>query len=197
MSAEQASQSSADENKATTNSPAPQRYESPAVKQLTAINEKRGKSKSKTSRLRRAFSFGSAAEFRKAANEGDDSKDRDAKDAYDEEQARIAERQEAGGIGNNIYAGGRFFHGSTDNLSISSTASSASIMIRKMGHGMKKGTRSLVRLFRPKASKVQPVEPPLVEDVAETAVSLKGARRWHWIPTSREELDGRDQGARS
>lgn len=42
--------------------------------------------------------------------------------------------------------------GSTDNLSVSSTASSASIMIRKMGRGMKKSTRSLVGLFRPKSS---------------------------------------------
>ncbi|KAL2201389.1 hypothetical protein P885DRAFT_26419 [Corynascus similis CBS 632.67] len=135
------------------------RFESPAVRQLAAINEKRGKPKSKTSRLRRAFSFGSAAEFRKAANDSETAdngasklhKDRTAEDVYDEEQARIAERQEAAGIGSNIYAGGRFFHGSTDNLSISSTASSASIMIRKMGRGMKKGTRSLVGLFRPKS----------------------------------------------
>jgi len=63
-----------------------------------------------------------------------------------------AEQQEAGGIGSGIYSGqGNFFTGSTDNLSISSTASSASIMIRKMGKGMKKSTRSLVGLFRPKS----------------------------------------------
>jgi hypothetical protein len=37
--------------------------ESPAAKQLAAINKGR-KAKSKTSRLRRAFSFGSAADFR-------------------------------------------------------------------------------------------------------------------------------------
>lgn len=133
---------------------------SPAAKQLAAINEKDVKGKTKTSRLRRAFSFGSAAEFRKAAGPDGEGmerveaaklrKDPTSEEAYDAEQARIAEAQEAAGIGNSIY-GGRFFGGSTDNLSISSTASSASIMIRKMGRGMKKSTRSLVGLFRPKS----------------------------------------------
>lgn len=133
---------------------------SPAAKQLAAINEKDVKGKTKTSRLRRAFSFGSAAEFRKAAGPDGEGmervevsrlrKDPTSDEAYDAEQARIAEAQEAAGIGNSIY-GGRFFGGSTDNLSISSTASSASIMIRKMGRGMKKSTRSLVGLFRPKS----------------------------------------------
>lgn len=141
--------------------PSGKTIESPAVKQLATINEKAVKGKTKTSRLRRAFSFGSAAEFRKAAGgidgEGADQmeaarlrKDPTAEEVYDAEQARIAEAQEAAGIGNSIY-GGRFFGGSTDNLSISSTASSASIMIRKMGRGMKKSTRSLVGLFRPKS----------------------------------------------
>jgi len=155
------------------------RFESPAVRQLTAINEKRGKAKSKTSRLRRAFSFGSAAEFRKAVPDGEPAengagklhKDRDPDDAYDEEQARIAAQQEAAGIGSNIYAGGRFFHGSTDNLSISSTASSASIMIRKMGRGMKKGTRSLVGLFRPKSIVGVPAMDALPE-TSQPAVSM-------------------------
>lgn len=153
------------------------RFESPAVRQLTAINEKRGRPKSKTSRLRRAFSFGSAAEFRKAADDSEENgagklhKDRSQDDAYDEEQARIAERQEAAGIGSNIYAGGRFFHGSTDNLSISSTASSASIMIRKMGRGMKKSTRSLVGLFRPKSIIGAPAVDALPE-TSQAAVSM-------------------------
>lgn len=158
----------------------PPRFESAAVRQLTAINEKRGKAKSKTSRLRRAFSFGSAAEFRKAAPDGEAAdnspgklhKDRNPEDAYDEEQARIAQQQEAAGIGSNIYAGGRFFHGSTDNLSISSTASSASIMIRKMGRGMKKGTRSLVGLFRPKSIIGAPAAEPIQPETTQTAVSM-------------------------
>jgi hypothetical protein len=136
--------------------------ESPAVKQLAAIREKGGRLKSKTSRLRRALSFGSAAEFKDAAG-ADNShagqsagpaklhKEPTSDELYDAEQARIAQKQEAGGIGNSIYSGGKIFSGSTDNLSISSTASSASIMIRKMGNGMKKGTRSLVGLFRPKS----------------------------------------------
>lgn len=137
-------------------------YDSPAVKQLAALNQKGGKLKSKTSRLRRALSFGSAAEFKKAGA-GDGNKDNGESsaasklqkdsphDELDAEQARIAEQQEASGLGHNIYAGSRLFSGSTDNLSISSTASSASIMIRKMGRGMKKGGRSLAGLFRPKS----------------------------------------------
>jgi hypothetical protein len=67
------------------------------------------------------------------------------------EHEAIAAKQEAAGIGAGIYSGQGGFTGSTDNLSISSTASSASIMLRKMGKGMKKGTRSLKGLFRPKS----------------------------------------------
>ncbi|KAK4106887.1 hypothetical protein N658DRAFT_34048 [Parathielavia hyrcaniae] len=156
------------------------RFESPAVRRLTELNERRGKPKSKTSRLRRAFSFGSAAEFRKAAHGSDtpDSgtgklhKDRKPDEAYDDEQERIAKQQEAAGIGNNIYSGGRFFHGSTDNLSISSTASSASIMIRKMGRGMKKGTRSLVGLFRPKSIVGSPVAEATPAETSQAAVTM-------------------------
>ncbi|CAF3617041.1 unnamed protein product [Fusarium graminearum] len=153
--------------------------ESPAAKQLAAINKGR-KSKSKTSRLRRAFSFGSAADFRKADEEGEASdktepsklhKDPTTDEAYDAEQARIAEAQEAAGLGHSIY-GGRFFGGSTDNLSISSTASSASIMIRKMGRGMKKGGRSFVGIFRPKSVVgVAPADGPVKPEASQAAVS--------------------------
>lgn len=138
------------------------KVESAAVKQLSAINGKQPKSK--TSRLRRAFSFGSAAEFRKAAGPNVDvadstpssgpaklHKDPTPDEMYNAEQERIAQQQEAAGIGSNIYSGGKMFMSSTDNISISSTASSASIMIRKMGRGMKKGGRNLVGLFRPKS----------------------------------------------
>ncbi|OAA58550.1 hypothetical protein SPI_06623 [Niveomyces insectorum RCEF 264] len=139
----------------------PSHLESPAMRHLSAINQKGGRLRSKTSKLRRAFSFGSAADFRKAAGPDEESdtiatpnklqKEPTSRELYDAEQARIAQQQEEGGIGNSIYAGARIFSGSTDNLSISSTASSASIMIRKMGRGMKKSTRSLVGLFRPKS----------------------------------------------
>lgn len=153
---------------------------SPAAKQLAAINQKGGRAKSKTSRLRRAFSFGSAADFRKATGgeengvEKPDSsmlhKEPTSDEAYDAEQARIAEAQEAAGIGSSIY-GGRFFV-STDNLSISSTASSASIMIRKMGRGMKKSTRSLVGLFRPKSVSGFPAPERVSQDSSQPAVSM-------------------------
>lgn len=160
---------------------------SPAVKQLAAINEKGGKSKNKTSRLRRAFSFGSAAELRKAS--GPESQtdagnkissqptsklhnDAEAEDPYEAEQARIAQKQEEGGIGSSIYSGTKLFSGSTDNLSISSTASSASIMLRKMGRGVKKGGRSLVGLFRPKSVIGVPASDAALPDASQAAVSM-------------------------
>lgn len=159
--------------------------DSPAAKQLAALNDKEGK-KSKTSRLRRAFSFGSAAELRKASAENsaainasagavDRSKLRKERyqDEQEAEQARIAEQQEAGGIGSGIYSGqGNFFTGSTDNLSISSTASSASIMIRKMGKGMKKSTRSLVGLFRPKSVIGVPAADAALPEASQAQVSM-------------------------
>ncbi|KAK3368050.1 hypothetical protein B0H63DRAFT_67027 [Podospora didyma] len=165
--------------------PAEPRVESPAVRQLSAINEK-GKARNKTSRLRRAFSFGSAAEFRKAATENDAMensasstaghaklhKERDPEEVYNAEQARIAQQQEEAGIGSNIYSGGKIFSGSTDNISISSTASSASIMIRKMGRGMKKGTRSLVGLFRPKSIIGAPAADAKLPEASEATVSM-------------------------
>lgn len=135
---------------------------SPAVEQLAALNQKEAK-KSK-SKLRRAFSFGSAAELRKVTAQANLERESAAvtnainkrasrhEDDLDPESARIAAKQEAAGLGESIYSGqGHFFTGSTDNLSISSTASSASVMLRKMGKGMKKGGRSLVGLFRPKS----------------------------------------------
>ena len=136
--------------------------ESPAAQQLAALNKKEGKKEGKSSRLRRAFSFGSAAELRRASAENNLNNNLSVERAklrkeryHDEreaEQAAIAQKQEAAGLGEGIYSGqGHFFTGSTDNLSISSTASSASVMIRKMGKGMKKSTRSLVGLFRPKS----------------------------------------------
>lgn len=166
---------------------------SPAAKQLAAVSDKDGK-KNKTSRLRRAFSFGSAAELRKASAENSAAnnaiaaaaaadkaklaKDKD-EDEQEAEQARIAERQEAAGIGSGIYSGqGNFFSGSTDNISISSTASSASIMIRKMGKGMKKSTRSLVGLFRPKSIVGAPADtaPPEVSQAQVSMVTVEAER---------------------
>lgn len=149
----------------------------PAAKHLAALNQKSAKGKSKTSRLRRAFSFGSAADFRKAEDEAKMEqpsklqKQPTAEQAYDAEQARIVQAQEAGGIGNSIY-GSRFF-GSTDNLSISSTASSASIMLRKMGRGVKKGTRSLAGLFRPKSVVGVPVvAEPLEPETSQAMATM-------------------------
>ncbi|PBP25240.1 hypothetical protein BUE80_DR003715, partial [Diplocarpon rosae] len=155
---------------------------SPAARHLAALNDKEGK-KSKTSRLRRAFSFGSAAELRKAsaepvaANNPTVDRPQQRRDKYleeqDAEQLRIAQQQEAAGIGSGIYSGqGNVFTGSTDNLSISSTASSASVMIRKMGKGMKKSTRSLVGLFRPKSVIGVPAADSALPQASQAQVSM-------------------------
>lgn len=93
-------------------------------------------------------------------------------DMYEEEQARIAQKQEEGGIGSSIYSGTKLFSGSTDNLSISSTASSASIMLRKMGRGVKKGGRSLVGLFRPKSMIGSPTEELAALEASQATVSM-------------------------
>ena len=157
--------------------------ESPAAQQLAALSKKEEKKAGKTSRLRRAFSFGSAAELRKASAENSHhnhvsterarlqkSQFRDEEEA---EQAAIVQKQEAAGLGEGIYSGqGHFFTGSTDNLSISSTASSASIMIRKMGKGMKKSTRSLVGLFRPKSVIGVPAADGPITEASAAQVSM-------------------------
>ncbi|EAA27138.1 hypothetical protein GE21DRAFT_4339 [Neurospora crassa] len=158
--------------------PSPPPAQSPAAKQLAALSHNDSKPKSKTSRLRRAFSFSSASEFRKAVHHQDAEngpsklhKDQNSNEPLDAEQARIAQQQEAAGIGSNIY-GPRIFGGSTDNLSISSTASSASVMIRKMGRGMKKSTRSLAGLFRPKSVIGVPAADAKAPDASQATVSM-------------------------
>ncbi|OJD23169.1 hypothetical protein ACJ73_05481 [Blastomyces percursus] len=148
---------------------------SPAAKRLAELSKK-GFHKSGKSRLRRALSFGSVAELRAASAQdptpqaGRPGQEVSRKQQLDEElgaeQAAIAEKQEANGLGENIYSGqGHIFSGSMDNLSISSTASSASIMLRKMGKGVRRSTRSLVGLFRakstlnPEGDTIAPIEP--------------------------------------
>ena len=130
---------------------------STAAQSLAALNERDPRQGVK-SRLRRAFSFGSAQELNRTDSKAGPPKKltkneptQTPEDAEEAEHAAIAARQEAAGIGAGIYSGQGGFSGSTDNLSISSTASSASIMLRKMGKGAKKGARSIKGLFRPKS----------------------------------------------
>lgn len=143
---------------------------SPAAAHLAAVSDK-DLNKGMKSRLRRAFSFGSAQELRRAtensaakanaapaaaqqtphAQNAQAQHQQQIDDELDAEQLEIARRQEAAGIGAGIYSGQGGFTGSTDNLSISSTASSASMMLRKMGRGAKKSARSIKGLFRPKS----------------------------------------------
>ncbi|KAK5727208.1 bud neck involved protein [Elasticomyces elasticus] len=145
--------------------PAQSNAPSSAAAQLAALSDQ-DLNKNMKSRLRRAFSFGSAQELRRAAGENNQvaqathqaqqTRERHQQKVNDEleldaEQQEIARRQEAAGIGAGIYSGQGGFSGSTDNLSISSTASSASMMLRKMGRGAKKSARSIKGLFRPKS----------------------------------------------
>ncbi|EEA26456.1 bud neck involved protein [Talaromyces marneffei ATCC 18224] len=164
----------------TPSNPTPSALSSPAAQRLADISKASAKKPGK-SRLRRAFSFGSAAELRKVSvqnsmgrREGELSAN--TGDELDPEQAAIAAQQEANGLGNNIYS-----HqlGSTDNISISSTASSASIMLRKMGRGMKKSTRSLVGLFRPKSVLNENTEPMVTEPTAPqlSVVNIEAERK--------------------
>lgn len=139
-----------------------QSQQSPAHAQLTA-NLGKDHNKGMKSRLRRALSFGGGQELNKMARENSQAAQSaqqsraqpianpDNPMGLDEEQLAIARQQEAAGIGAGIYSGQGGFSGSTDNLSISSTASSASMMLRKMGRGAKKGARSIKGLFRPKS----------------------------------------------
>ncbi|KAJ5826626.1 hypothetical protein N7447_003389 [Penicillium robsamsonii] len=144
----------------TLKKPTPPTLDSPAAKRLNDLkNETKRPGKS---RLRRAFSFGSASELLKTSAQSNAAKreafaaEQARREALREqlgpEQAAIAEQQELSGLGESIYSHqGHFFTGSTDNLSVSSTASSASMMLRKMGKGVKRSTRSLVGMFRPKS----------------------------------------------
>ncbi|KAJ5382241.1 hypothetical protein N7517_000152 [Penicillium concentricum] len=144
----------------TPKKPTPPTLDSPAAKRLNDLkNETKRPGKS---RLRRAFSFGSASELLKTSAQSNAAKreafaaEQARREALREqlgpEQAAIAEQQELSGLGESIYSHqGHFFTGSTDNLSVSSTASSASMMLRKMGKGVKRSTRSLVGMFRPKS----------------------------------------------
>lgn len=164
--------------------PVQPRQESPAEQQLAAI----GKETKKKSKLRRAFSFGSAAELRKAsarnnvereaATEQVNKRNSKFEDEMDPEQAKVAQKQEAGGLGESIYSGqGNFFTGSTDNLSIQSSASSASVMLRKMGKGVKKSTRSIVGLFRPKSVIGVPAADGPVTSAAQVSMVTVEAER--------------------
>ncbi|KAI9709095.1 MAG: bud neck involved protein [Bogoriella megaspora] len=145
--------------KQPTPAPAPRAPQPTAAQSLAALNERDPRQGVK-SRLRRAFSFGSAQELNRVENKAAPAPvkkltkpepTQTPEDAEEAEHAAIAARQEAAGIGAGIYSGQGGFSGSTDNLSISSTASSASIMLRKMGKGAKKGARSIKGLFRPKS----------------------------------------------
>jgi hypothetical protein len=158
--------------------------ESPAAQQLAAIN----KDVKKKSKLRRAFSFGSASELRRASAQNNIAREavtekvtkRNSKfeNEMDPEQAKIAQKQEAGGLGESIYSGqGNFFTGSTDNLSVQSSASSASIMLRKMGKGVKRSTRSIVGLFRPKSVIGVPAADGPVTSAAQVSMVTVEAER--------------------
>lgn len=174
-----------------------------ATEQLEALSDP--PKKGMKNRLRRAFSFGSAAELRKvsAVNNmrGEEAAERARlrqerfREEQDAEQLRVSKRQEEAGLGEGIYSGqGNFFTGSTDNISVSSTASSASIMIRKMGKGMKKSTRSLVGLFRPKSVVgVPPASGPVTAQPSTGQVSMVTVEAEREGEKINANTDARDQ----
>lgn len=167
-----------DSIEAETDAPAPP---SAAVQQLAALSDKDA-ARGKTSRLRRAFSFGSAAELRKASAQNAHverernklTKERSEAELQEAQDAARAAELEQAGLGNSIYSGqGGVFASSTDNLSISSTASSASLMLRKMGKSMKKGARSVKGLFRPKSViGVPAADGPITTEPSQAQVSM-------------------------
>ncbi|KAJ5286593.1 hypothetical protein N7478_002279 [Penicillium angulare] len=165
--------------KAETKASSPPAPDSPAARRLAEL--KNDSKRPGKSRLRRAFSFGSASELLKATSQtkreaiaAEKARREALREELGDEQAAIAELQEASGLGESIYSHqGGFFSGSTDALSISSTASSASMMLRKMGKGMKKSTRSLVGLFRPKSvASINSVEGANTEPMALPQISV-------------------------
>jgi hypothetical protein len=113
------------------------------------------------SRLRRALSFGSVSELRRAAVESRKHQDlaaerarlkkaKDGETAQDTRDAEVTPRPVSPGsaVGGIYSSQGSDFQGSTDNFSISSTASSASLMLRKMGKSMRRTSRSFKGIFR-------------------------------------------------
>lgn len=180
---------------------------SPAVQQLHAVADKEAP-KTVKSRLRRAFSFGSSQELKKASGESTTAAERarlrkeKADNENEAEEAAIIAKQEAAGLGAGIYSNqGQVFTGSTDNISLSSTASSASLMLRKMGRSMRKSTRSLKGLFRPKSVVgVPPADGPVSTQAASTEVSLVTVEaETHMVNMSADpqgQLDGEVRSSR-
>ncbi|KAI5194171.1 hypothetical protein E4T39_08753 [Aureobasidium subglaciale] len=152
--------------------------QSPAAQQLAHLSAN-DLNRGMRSRFRRAFSFGATQELRRSSENLPPQGPINPLDEMSPEQAAIARQQEAAGIGSSIYTGQGGFTGSTDNLSISSTASSASMMLRKMGKGMKKGGRSIKGLFRPKSViGVPAADGPVQPSMAQVSmVTVEAERR--------------------
>ncbi|CZR69385.1 uncharacterized protein PAC_19285 [Phialocephala subalpina] len=99
-------------------------------------------------------------------------------------QPGIAKTREEGGKGQDICSGQLQFSGPTDNLSTTSKLSPASTIIQKMGKGMKRSTRPLLRLFRPRSVfRVRTAELPVSASTqAQLAVvTLKANRKKAYI----------------
>ncbi|BFZ64284.1 bud neck involved protein [Saitoella coloradoensis] len=121
------------------------------VRTATPLPFEKASSKTLKSRLRRALSFSSASALKTS---------RDS--AYTTDDFGAATNLPSRGL----YAQGGRASGSTDNLSISSTASSASVVLRKMGKGMKRG----LNIFRKGSSKEKNKEMSAIDEyVAEAS----------------------------
>ncbi|CAI6091495.1 unnamed protein product [Clonostachys chloroleuca] len=119
------------------------------------MGPKQVEGKAKSSRLRKVLSAGSIellGEHPDIANDGHDVEPTDQGAAH---EARNEDRpQPHNGSGHGIYSR-KIFSKSVDHLAASSsmaTPASASSMLRKVGNGMKRKSRTLSGLFRPKSA---------------------------------------------
>lgn len=153
------------------------------------LNEK--EPKGVRSRLRKTFSFDGTAELLKASTENAFL----ARSQHKEEDAGTNAGQESSGIYMNQ---SNIFSGSTDNVSISSTASSASVMLRKMGKSMRRG-RSLRDIFiRKRSAKNDAADVEAErEQVNVNASSTENTRGGNSFPKSeRNPLDASSSGGK-
>ncbi|CAG9962920.1 unnamed protein product [Clonostachys byssicola] len=130
-------------------------------------SKKHTRGESKSSRLRRVLSIGSLDNVSKSGESVAESQDgKDTKwGEVDGGQEHGSERPHTPNREHGIY-GSNIFSRSLESIAASTKASSASAMIKKVGSGVRRGSRSLSGLFRPKSPS------PLVTEVSQPAVSM-------------------------
>ncbi|CAG9948076.1 unnamed protein product [Clonostachys rosea f. rosea IK726] len=130
-------------------------------------SKKHMRGESKSSRLRRVLSIGSLDNVSKSGESVAESHDGKNKrwDGVDDGQEHGSERPHTPNREHGIY-GSNIFSRSLESIAASTKASSASAMLKKVGSSVKRGSRSLSGLFRPKSPS------PLVTEVSQPTVSM-------------------------